>query len=573
MKTHLRKIAKWEPEAFPSVWALARAYVSDMETFSDRDKEFLSGCIRARDPFRILRWCDEVEAYSSLDRCREVLQVKAFFSKNEDLGKAEAKLETARASFARAEMFCRITNKRLDFYARHPERHPFREEEKVARKVIADILGSTRDALDRIPLHLEITSGATSTDPRKRSKPFMKVRKTYTVTEKAIPFCESFLRLHGFPGSPKYQITRANTVITVPKNLKTDRTIAKEPVGNLPFQLAFDGYMKKRLFQVGIDLKDQLRNQMAAREGSLTDLLSTIDLSMASDTVSINAVATLLPDDWYVLFDALRCSEYSGAFGHGYYSKFSSMGNGLTFALETIIFYALCKAAGSVQPLVYGDDIIVESSVAPKLVQLLRFYGFRPNLEKTFIQGPFRESCGADWYEGTNVRAFYLKHHPRTVLDAHVVSNGLLSRTNPGSNVWKLLKGASHMLSLVPFGADASSGIICHPRDIRLSRDPDTHSYRFRGKVRIEIEAREITDVRAYYLWHLKASKRKKDLDDTSHPDLRSFALHCMKQEEASKVEDDEYARVFIRDSWLTLRTSASPIPPYVYMTGSFFGA
>jgi hypothetical protein len=41
---------------------------------------------------------------------------------------------------------------------------------------------------------------------------------------------------------------------------------------------------------------------------------------------------------------------------------------------------------------------------------LLAICGFKTNHSKTFSDGPFRESCGADWYEGIDVRPFTLDY-------------------------------------------------------------------------------------------------------------------------------------------------------------------
>lgn len=56
----------------------------------------------------------------------------------------------------------------------------------------------------------------------------------------------------------------------------------------------------------------------------------------------------------------------------------------------------------------YGDDIVVRQSSALLLTEVLRDAGFVTNKEKTFIVGPFRESCGADWYQGQDVRPVFL---------------------------------------------------------------------------------------------------------------------------------------------------------------------
>ena len=105
------------------------------------------------------------------------------------------------------------------------------------------------------------------------------------------------------------------------------------------------------------------------------------------------------------------------------------MGNGYTFELETLLFYALtCVHAGigSKWSHVYGDDIIVQSDLADGLVETLAEAGFDTNPDKSFITGPFRESCGGHYWGGREVTPFYLKQYPRHVGSAIVLHNKAL---------------------------------------------------------------------------------------------------------------------------------------------------
>lgn len=94
------------------------------------------------------------------------------------------------------------------------------------------------------------------------------------------------------------------------------------------------------------------------------------------------------------------------------------MGNGFTFELETLIFYALVRTALELSNvayddiLVYGDDIIIPSQGYDAVCASLAFFGFTTNKLKSFNEGPFRESCGGDFFKGTNVRPYFLKEVP-----------------------------------------------------------------------------------------------------------------------------------------------------------------
>jgi hypothetical protein len=143
-----------------------------------------------------------------------------------------------------------------------------------------------------------------------------------------------------------------------------------------------------------------------------------IDLSGASDTISRELVRYLLPTQWYSLLDRIRSKQ--GLIREDktwvHYHKFSSMGNGCTFELESLIFWALCKAClevnGGEQVLnVYGDDIIVPTEHFESVAKVIYFAGFRMNSSKSYSSGPFRESCGKDYFFGTDVRPIFLKEY------------------------------------------------------------------------------------------------------------------------------------------------------------------
>jgi len=77
---------------------------------------------------------------------------------------------------------------------------------------------------------------------------------------------------------------------------------------------------------------------------------------------------------------------------------------------------------------VFGDDIIVVKDAYNPMIRLLTYLGFRVNVEKSFgpDDGPFRESCGSDWYDGVNVRGVYAKS-AKTEQDRCVLINSLVS--------------------------------------------------------------------------------------------------------------------------------------------------
>lgn len=248
---------------------------------------------------------------------------------------------------------------------------------------------------------------------------------------------------------------RGNRFTTVPKDAKTDRPIAIEPSINVFYQLAVGDMLKTRLYHHGIDLREgQERHRQEARDASVHDDMATIDLSSASDLVCYNLVKILLPEDWFTLLDSLRSPFTRINDKWVRLEKFSSMGNGYTFELETLLFLGLamttCRKLG-VEPIpghnifVYGDDIILPKTVSRAFLSVLRYVGAKPNERKTFLSGNFRESCGGDFFRGHAVRPHYLKELPSEPQEYISLANGIRrigSFFNPVNPLESVVRGA-----------------------------------------------------------------------------------------------------------------------------------
>lgn len=203
----------------------------------------------------------------------------------------------------------------------------------------------------------------------------------------------------------------------VPKDAKTYRSIIKDPLLNKVIQLCYGDYLKDRLLSVGLDLSNGQHTQRAlAKKGSLTGDLATLDLSSASDLISRNLVRHLLPYEWYETLSDCCSSTISFGGAQVYLEKFAGMGNGFTFPLETLIFWALCKAVEEDTMdvkdrivKVYGDDIICPTECVAGIFRVFQSCGFSINKSKSFWTGEFRESCGSDWISGKQVRPVFLR--------------------------------------------------------------------------------------------------------------------------------------------------------------------
>lgn len=210
---------------------------------------------------------------------------------------------------------------------------------------------------------------------------------------------------------------------TVPKNEERNRTIAIEPLGNMCLQLAAGKYIEGALRRIGLDIRDQQpRNKEAARRGSQDGSLSTIDLKDASDMFNPDLVRLLLPESWYKLLMEIRSPSTRLPDGSELkLNMISTMGNGYTFPLMTLILLSLIYATLCEhnrtrslfidwdQVFVFGDDLIVPSDMFAPVCDVIEQAGLIVNRDKSYFQGPFRESCGGDYYKGYDVTPFYVR--------------------------------------------------------------------------------------------------------------------------------------------------------------------
>ena len=224
--------------------------------------------------------------------------------------------------------------------------------------------------------------------------------------------------------SDRIEYVDYDLITYVSKQADSHRTVGTQPLGNMFVQLGAGDYMRDDILlrRCNIDIREgQLNtNGPLALLGSSCEgmTLATIDLASASDCISIELARFLLPADWFAFLNSIRTPSYRlpGAKPgeEKRYEKFCAMGNGFCFPLETLIFWSLLQAVYDLNEVpdrtcaVYGDDIIVYQSAALELIELLSAVGFETNTSKTFVHGPFRESCGQDFYNGINVRPVVL---------------------------------------------------------------------------------------------------------------------------------------------------------------------
>jgi hypothetical protein len=228
-------------------------------------------------------------------------------------------------------------------------------------------------------------------------------------------------------------------VISVPKTLKSPRIIAIEPCC---MQYAQQGILRVLLEAIEsndlsaghVNFTDQSINQSLALSASSTGQLATIDLSDASDRVPHDLAMEMFNAN-PILKDSIEaCRSTRAKLPNGTIvsplKKFASMGSALCFPVEAMYFYTICVVAlladrklpvtrSNVKSVtrdvyVYGDDIIVPSTNAVTVLDYLQKYNCKVNVNKTFVSGNFRESCGVDAYKGYEVTPTYIRRERPT---------------------------------------------------------------------------------------------------------------------------------------------------------------
>lgn len=258
----------------------------------------------------------------------------------------------------------------------------------------------------------------------------------------------------------KTEVTSSRTARLrfVPKDLKVARSICMEPNVLQFFQQGIwdriEDTLNRTPYSRWIRFRDQSYNQELATFGSATGEIDTIDLSSASDSVTLALIKGIFPRSWQIAMRATRSDKCFLPNGKIHsLTKFAPMGSALCFPTQSIIFASVCVYAalvyqhqvtgidlfelltcsgiatqrlvmdatklfkhklderGVLEPLgVYGDDICVDRRLTDTIIDILLRLGFRVNHGKSFRGSQaFRESCGAFALNGCRVDPMYYR--------------------------------------------------------------------------------------------------------------------------------------------------------------------
>lgn len=384
---------------------------------------------------------------------------------------------------------------------------------KVAKK-IRSWIGSSPPNLDQI--RGKFGPGSTFSDRGRLTTVPDKISSKPTLTPGSfwyiLPFLQTKWGMDVAKNHGEMSWVRGNRYLTVPKTALIDRSIAVEPAINVFYQLGLGSAIRQRLRNATGWCLDtaQERHRLRAKEASVSLKFATLDLSNASDTVSIELVRLLLPPRWFEELYALR-SPFTLVDGKWRrLEKFSSMGNGYTFELETLLFSALLSVLleetghqGQLGEdlMVFGDDLIIPDEAAGSAVSMLAYFGFSTNPEKSFMGPvPFRESCGGDFFQGIDVRPYYIKELVNDPGELLPFINGVLRAYSKLKKFGPIKRDIeSRLLSMVPLplrrcrGPQEMGDLVIH------SSDESRWDVRWRGGIRY---FRSVVVVAKVLPWH-----------------------------------------------------------------------
>lgn len=248
-----------------------------------------------------------------------------------------------------------------------------------------------------------------------------------------------FSYIRTFSSEPIRNVPTSDTakLISVPKHSRARRTITVEPCLKQFIQQGYNTLLRDHILKDGIlrqclALSDQTVNQKLALDGSRTGYWATLDLSSASDLLSSRLVRQVLKYRPTLLEGLFECRSPKIISDNVEYvlEKYAGMGNATTFPVQSIVFAVIAITAlisGTQVPTyrnvaraaryvrVYGDDIIVPRKYAPEVIRWITNLNLKVNVDKSYTEGNFRESCGVDAFMGVNVTPVYVRHHPSQI--------------------------------------------------------------------------------------------------------------------------------------------------------------
>lgn len=370
----------------------------------------------------------------------------------------------------------------------------------------------------------------------------------------------------------------------VPKDVKKSRTICMEPNSFMFFQQgvmhALVETLRRTIAARFINIEDQSRNRELARYGSWSGDIDTIDLSSASDSVSIELVRRIFPRKLLYYLLATRTSKVLTPSGETLrVKKFAPMGSALCFPVQCIVFTSVVILAamqhrmgllpgesipkgmvryldvdtfveglskgrgafalsvdhtlrgGQYKPAaVYGDDICVDSRLTQHVIHLLNSLGFEVNETKSFRGSQaFRESCGGYYFNGEDVTPlFYRVESSKRELTPECVASMIAAVNTYGDRGWRFT--SRYLLHILlegeMQGVRKSNGR--NPVAFSSNRFASSHVYHTKPRN-----------------WHLRKNRY--------NPSYQRWELQCVIVTERGRLEAQEFEKPAL-ESYLHLQ-------------------
>jgi hypothetical protein len=241
----------------------------------------------------------------------------------------------------------------------------------------------------------------------------------------------------------------------VPKDWKKTRSICMEPIdfqwAQQGVRLWYEDYLTACELRNHVDITRQENNQIAAWSGSVNSELDTLDLSSASDSVSLALVKSIFPTKVlkHLLGTRSRMVLVPDQDEPIKVQKYAPMGSALCFPVQSTIYSAIILMVSIAESygrdlwkgdtitdidltnaymvcyggritrwwrphyhkfLAYGDDLIVDNAITSNVIRALKDLSFQVNEEKSFVgNSAYRESCGKHYCIGYEVTPYRLK--------------------------------------------------------------------------------------------------------------------------------------------------------------------
>lgn len=302
---------------------------------------------------------------------------------------------------------------------------------------VRDVLLSDFPAIDYRDLHPRHGPGAVSDAKSGSDKyrfPFWPVSADHLLPEDYFAFSSEEWASEG--QSVLSSEIPYGRLLAVPKTWDKPRLITSEPTALQFLQQGLLRWIRHNLpspLRRCIDFFSQEPSRELALSSSRDGSLATVDLSAASDRLSLRTVemvfakTPLLPYLYAVRTPCVYdCTQKSSPRGDiTYLKKYAGQGSAVTFPLQSIVYSMCCIAAVlsyenkvvsrrnitavAKRVRVFGDDIIIPGPALSHLAVILEFLQLKINGDKTHWEGNFRESCGMDAFKGQDVTPVYIR--------------------------------------------------------------------------------------------------------------------------------------------------------------------